>query len=161
MLTSQVLPTSSLVYQSNVLPVQNTQIYNSLAPTTNITTPAVSTSYVPQPLLTSMAQPLVQPAVAQSAVQQQYVITPVLTSRFPRPLAPSPSYERYIPPTPKTTSLLANETPRIYQFYHYAPASQVSSVPTTQMAAYSTISAPVAGVQTPTLSVLPQLYGYY
>ncbi len=157
MLTSQVLPTSSLVYQSNVLPVQNTQIYTSLAPTTNITTPAVSTSYVTQPLLTSMAQP----AVAQSAVQQQYVITPVLTSRFPRPLAPSPSYERYIPPTPKTTSLLANETPRIYQFYHYAPASQVSSVPTTQMAAYSTISAPVAGVQTPTLSVLPQLYGYY
>ena len=157
MLTSQILPTSSLVYQPNVLPVQNTQIYTSLAPTTNITTPAVSTSYVTQPLLTSMAQP----AVAQSAVQQQYVITPVLTSRFPRPLAPSPSYERYIPPTPKTTSLLANETPRIYQFYHYAPASQVSSVPTTQMAAYSTISAPVAGVQTPTLSVLPQLYGYY
>ena len=157
MLTSQVLPTSSLVYQSNVLPVQNTQIYTSLAPTTNITTPAVSTSYVTQPLLTSMAQP----AVAQPAVQQQYVITPVLTSRFPRPLAPSPSYERYIPPTPKTTSLLANETPRIYQFYHYAPAPQVSSVPTTQMAAYSTISAPVAGVQTPTLSVLPQLYGYY
>ena len=94
--------------------------------------------------------PPVAPLVT-STTTPQLVPTPVLVSPYPKPLTPSPTYDKYIPPTPSSSSTISTTaTPTIYQFYQYAPAATGP--------AYSTISTPLTGVQSAPLSVLPQ-YG--
>ena len=117
-----------------------------------LVTPAPVVTSTVSPLVTSVAPtvPMVTPSVAPlgTIASSQLVPTPLLVSPYPKPLTPSPSYEKFIPPTPSTTTLSATNTPTIYQFYHYAPA--------TTGPAYSTITTPLTGVQNPL--ILPQ-YG--
>ena len=168
---------NSLVFQPNVLSVQN----STIAPLTTSTVPVslapqpvlstvvqprvslVATTPAVQPVVTSTVQPVatstVQPVVAPPAVapslttsttQAPLVPTPVLINPYAKPLTPSPSYERFIPPTPSTTTLSATNVPKIYQFYQYAPAPQGP--------AFATITTPVTTMATTTVPVLPQ-YG--
>ena len=151
---------NSIVFQPNILSVQTPQV----APLTASTVPV---TLAPQPLLSTVVQPAVQPVVTStvqpvvsapvvtpsltaSTTQSQLVPTPVLINPNAKPLTPSPSYEKFIPPTPSTTTLSTTTVPRIYQFYQYAPAPQGP--------AYATITAPVTTMATTTVPVLPQ-YG--
>ena len=115
---------------------------------------------IAQPIVQPLAQPLIQPAI-QPPATPQLIPQPVLSSNIPRPLTPSPTYDKFIPPTPKSTSINPNDGPtKIYQFYQYAPAQQTplinSLVPQAPM--YSTISSPFSSIQNPVLSMTTPQY---
>ena len=162
---------NSIVFQPNILSVQTPQVAPLTASTVPVTLapqPQLSTVVQPvveprvsivaptpavQPVVTSTVQPVfsapvVTPPLTASTTQSQLVPTPVLINPNAKPLTPSPSYEKFIPPTPSTLS--TTTVPKIYQFYQYAPAPQGP--------AYATITAPVTTMATTTVPVLPQ-YG--
>ena len=164
---------NSIVFQPNILSVQTPQVAPLTASTVPVTLapqPQLSTVVQPvveprvsivaptpavQPVVTSTVQPVfsapvVTPPLTASTTQSQLVPTPVLINPNAKPLTPSPSYEKFIPPTPSTTTLSTTTVPKIYQFYQYAPAPQGP--------AYATITAPITTMATTTVPVLPQ-YG--
>lgn len=125
-----------------------------------LTQPLVASPIMAQPLVQPMAQPLIQPAI-QPQVTPQLIPQPVLSSPFPRPLTPSPTYDKYIPPTPKSTSVIPDDgTAKIYQFYQYAPAQQTPLINplAAQAPMYSTISSPITSIQNPLLSMAAPQY---
>ena len=188
MLNSQFLNTSQFL-QPTVLPLQGSQVLpltSQMAQISPTILPPAPTLAVPQPVIQSAAQPLVQslaqplvapPIMAQPLVQPmaqpliqqaiqppatpQLIPQPVLSSPFPRPLTPSPTYDKFIPPTPKSTSIMPDDgTAKIYQFYQYAPAQQTPLINplAAQAPMYSAISSPMTSIQNPLLSMAAPQY---
>ena len=125
-----------------------------------LTQPLVAPPIMAQPLVQPMAQPLIQQAI-QPPATPQLIPQPVLSSPFPRPLTPSPTYDKYIPPTPKSTSIIPDDgTAKIYQFYQYAPAQQTPLINplAAQAPMYSAISSPMTSIQNPLLSMAAPQY---
>lgn len=101
------------------------------------------------PVVSQIVQPVVQPVAMPLPPMQQYIPQPVIPG--PRPLTPSPNYDKFIPPTPMPSSLANDIPPKAYQFYQYVPVQQnvsTSMVNTLipQGAAYSTNSVPVQNI---------------
>lgn len=101
------------------------------------------------PVVSQIVQPVVQPVAMPLPPMQQYIPQPVIPG--PRPLTPSPNYDKFIPPTPMPSSLANDIPPKAYQFYQYVPVQQnvsTSMVNTLipQGAAYSTYSVPVQNI---------------
>ena len=125
-----------------------------------LTQPLVAPPIMAQPLVQPMAQPLIQQAI-QPPATPQLIPQPVLSSPFPRPLTPSPTYDKFIPPTPKSTSIMPDDgTAKIYQFYQYAPAQQTPLINplAAQAPMYSAISSPMTSIQNPLLSMAAPQY---
>ena len=119
----------------------------------------VNVPVVPQPVLQTVATPLVQPviqptvapALVQSLVQPVSVVQPLAVAippPPPKPLTPSPQYDKFIPPTPMPQSLANDMPPKVYQFYQYVPvqANTPVNVSLQQAPAYSTVSTPIQTV---------------
>ena len=131
-------PQPSLTYASQPIlqPMAQPLVSSLVQP---VAQPLVSSLVQPvaQPLVQPIPQPVVSPMVIPPQPAPQ-VISPALVSSSMGSLAPSITYDKFIPPTPVPQSL-ANDMPQpIYQFYRQVPTTSVQAAP-----AYSTISAPV------------------
>ena len=71
----------------------------------------------------------------------QVVPQPVVPAA-PRVYTPSPTYDKYIPATPKPTSLNSDQPPKIYQFYKYVPAPAPAPAPVAPVPAFVVQTAP-------------------
>ena len=84
----------------------------------------------------------------------QLVPQPVVPAG-PRVYTPSPTYDKYIPATPKPTSLPSDQPPKIYQFYKYAPAPTPAPAPVAPAPAFAVQTAPAfSTISTPVQPVL-------
>lgn len=140
-----------------IAPVTQALVESVIQPTVQpITQSVIQTVPTPvvQPVMEQVIQPVVQPIV-QPVVQPliQPVIQPIVQPVIPgpKPLTPSPKYDKYIPPTPMPSSLANDISPKVYQFYQYVPVQQnvaASMVNTLipQGPAYSTNSVPVQNI---------------
>lgn len=103
----------------------------------------------------------------------QMVPQPVVPAG-PRVYTPSPTYDKYIPVTPKPTSSPYDQPPKVYQFYKYAPAPftpesfapspaltiqeapAFSTINTLIQPVLSTVAAPTINVENVTPDVMPR-----
>ena len=171
---AQTLPINTQVSQIVGFPVVP-QTSIAIIPQTQTVAQPVQTLPVMQPVISQAEQTptAVVPQLVQSVIQPvQSVIQPIAVTQPtvplfisqpvpPKPLTPSPKYEKFIPPTPISKSL-ANDIgqQKVYQFYQYVPVQQsVAPMVNTlvqQSPAYSTMTVPVQNVA---LSYIAPQYG--
>ena len=150
-----VLPSPSV---SQVLPVAP-QLSQVMTVPVAATAPQVVADSQPviQPIIQQVIeQPIIQPIyVPQGSIPQipQMSQTPtppptIVPPPPPKPLMPSPTYDKFIPPSPLPTSLPRNAPPKIYQFYKQVPTPQATPITGSfiQGPAYQTVSMPAQSV---------------
>ena len=137
------------VFKPNVSSVQNSQVDPPVMKelTQSMIPLSMSISYPPQPVLTSLIQPLAQQSVVQSI--QPLVRTSVVQTA--QPLLQSTVQPQVVPTPVLTCPSFKTLNPSFCQFTPIPQATYGAVYP-----AYNTISAPIIGMQTPVLSVLPQ-----
>ena len=168
-----------VVPQTSIAIIPQTQTVAQPAQTLPVMQPVIpQAAQTPAPVVPQLVQSVIQPVQSviqpiQSVIQPvQSVIQPIAVTQPtvplfisqpvpPKPLTPSPKYEKFIPPTPISKSL-ANDIgqQKVYQFYQYVPVQQ-SVVPMVntlvqQGPAYSPITVPVQNVA---LSYIAPQYG--
>ena len=134
-----IIPTPQPTAQSYVPTVSQIMAQTAVQP---IAQPTIQTTVQPvvQPTIQPVVQPVIQPMI-QPIVQQQMVQSQL----YGKPLTPSPSYEKYIPPTPITsTPLGSNIIPNMFQSYQYAPI--ITPQTGVSSPAFTTLSSPIQNV---------------
>ena len=113
---SQALPTPPVptTQVSQMVPMPITQSSQVL--------PAGPASQIMQPLVL----PVYQPVFISQPLQQQ----PIMPPAPPRPLTPSPTYDKFIPPTPTPGCLHQDAPGKIYRFYQQIPVYEIMTTPT-------------------------------
>ena len=172
-LATQTLPVNTQVSQIMGFPVVP-QTSIAIIPQTETVGQPAQTLPIMQPVTPQGAQtaPPVVPQLVQSIIQPvQSVIQPIAVTQPivplfisqpvpPKPLTPSPKYEKFIPPTPVPQSMANDMPPKVYQFYQYVPVQQtgtpIVNTSVQQSPAYSTITVPVQNVA---LSYVAPQYG--
>ena len=164
---AQTLPINTQVSQIVVFPVVPQTSIAIIPQTQTVAQPAqtlpIMQPVIPQgaqtapPVVPQLVQSVIQPVQSVIPVMQPLLLTQPIVQQFipppppPKPLTPSPKYDKFIPPTPIPKSL-ANDIgqQQVYQFYQYVPVQQsVAPMVNTlvqQGPAYSPITVPVQNV---------------
>ena len=154
----------AVVPRTSIALIPQTETVGQPAQTLPIMQPVTpQVAQTPAPVVPQLVQSIIQPV--QSIIQPIAVTQPIVPLFIsqpvpPKPLTPSPKYEKFIPPTPISKSMANDIGQKVYQFYQYVPVQQnVTPMVNTlvqQGPAYSPITVPVQNVA---LSYIAPQYG--